>query len=139
MTRVKDLAGKNLVVPLLVGLLLVLAAAWEEESTAQQEALPLVIPVFALCGEGAPPGGPLARYATRIEITMVGGEMGEESGEIIVAPDILAGEVNRGETIVVQCQDILQDQESFFGFVTVQVFPGDAFSVSVSYEAGGSG
>lgn len=109
------------------------------ESAAQGQAAPLIIPIFVLCGEGAPPGGPFGRYATRVEITMAGrGAEGEESGEIVVAPDILAGEVNPGETIVIGCEEILQGRESFFGFITVQLFPGDAFGVNVVYANDGT-
>jgi len=122
-----------------VGILVALSLLGKGVTAAQQESSPLIIPVYALCGEGAPPGGPATRYATRIDITMTSrGEEGEENGEIVVAPDILAGEVNPGETIVVGCEEILQGRESFFGFVTVQLFPGEAFVVNVTYENGGS-
>ena len=110
-----------------VGVWIVLSVS----SAAQEGALPFDIPVYALCGEGAPPGSGVGVYTTRIEITMVR-EDGDH-GEIIVSPGIVAGEVNPGETIVVDCDDILQGRESFFGFLMIQLFPGDAFSVRVTY------
>ena len=96
-------------------------------AAAQEGAEPLIIPVYALCGQGAPWGSQDATYSTRIEITMVRQE--GENGEIIVSPGIVAGEVNPGETVVIDCDDILQGRAASFGFVTVHLFPPDVFSV----------
>lgn len=101
-------------------------------ATAQEGALPLIIPVYTLCGEGAPWGSQAAVYSTRIEITMT--RQDGDNGEIIVSPDIVAGEINPGETIVLDCSDILLERTSFFGFLMVQLFPADAFSVRVAYD-----
>lgn len=101
-------------------------------AAAQEGARPLMIPVYALCGQGAPWDSQDAAYSTRIEITMVRQE--GENGEIIVSPGITAGEVNPGETIVIDCDDILQGRAAFFGFLTVSLFPPDAFSVKVTYD-----
>ena len=58
-----------------------------------------------------------------------------DHGEIIVSPGILAGAIDPGETIVVDCDDIFpQERASFFGFLMIQLFPGDAFSVQVTYR-----
>lgn len=94
------------------------------------------IPVYVLCGPLGARGSETIVYATRIEITMTDEEL--EQGEVIVAPDIVAGELTPGESLVVDCDDILQGldgRESFEGFVTLRLRPAGAFRVQVTYEA----
>lgn len=89
------------------------------------------IPVYALCGglESSEPQG--VYLTTRIEITMTREDI--DHGELIVSPDIIAGEVNPGETIVIDCDDILQEREAFSGYLSIRLYPGDAFQVQVTY------
>lgn len=89
------------------------------------------IPVYALCGALGSVGSEGVIYTTRIEITMTREDI--DHGELIVAPDIVAGEINPGETVVVDCDDILQEQEAFSGFLSVRLYPRDAFRVQVTY------
>lgn len=91
------------------------------------------IPVYALCGALSSQDSQTIVYATRIEITMTDEQA--EHGEVIVAPGIAAGELSPGESLVVECDDILQEEETFSGFVTLRLMPDGAFRVQVTYEA----
>lgn len=95
-------------------------------------ASPAVFPIYVSCGERTESNGDSAVYRTRIEITLL--RTTGENGEIIVSPDIVAGEINPGETVVLDCSDLVIDGESAFGYVNVQVYPNEAFRVRVTYH-----
>jgi len=99
---------------------------------------PAIIPVHAVCGELEIDGSSRAMYTTRIDVTYRPTDEDAESGEIVVSPDIVAGEVNPGETIVIRCEDILQGRPAFSGIISVQTFPSEGFTVRVTYRAHGA-
>ena len=98
----------------------------------------VAIPVQVVCGEVAVDGAPPAVYETEIDVAYRPAGNGAESGEIEVAPGILAGEVNPGETIRIRCEDILQGKTAFAGVITVHAYPAEAFVVQVTYRTRGA-
>lgn len=105
---------------------------------ALASAAPAVIPVQALCGELEIDGAPRVIYETEIDVAFQPSGEEVESGEIIVSPDILAGEVNPGETIHIRCEDILQGRRAYSGLITIQAYPPEEFTVRVTYRAHGA-
>ncbi len=95
-------------------------------------ASPARFPIYVSCGELAVNEGEPALYRTKIEITLL--RTSGDNGEIIVSPDIVAGEINPGETVLLNCSDLLVDRERLFGIVNVQVYPDAEYRIRVTYH-----